>query len=102
MRIYISGQITGLEIAVAEKNFADVAELLTTSGHEPINPMTLVPYHKDHTWHYYMAEDIKALLYCDAIIMLDNWTNSKGAKIEHGIAVGLGLPVYYSKNHNLF
>lgn len=102
MRIYISGQITGLDIKVAEDYFNTVEKQIAAAGHIPVNPMTLVPYHPDHTWHHYMAEDIKALLYCDAILMLDNWTNSKGAKIEHGIAVGLGIHVYYSKNHDLF
>lgn len=102
MKIYISGQITGLDIKVAQNYFDTIEDELTKSGHTAINPMKLVPYHPDHTWHHYMAEDIKALLYCDAIFMLENWTNSKGAKIEHDIAKGLGLPVYYSKNHNFF
>lgn len=102
MRIYISGQITGLEIKTAESYFEMVENKLTEAGHTPINPCKILPYDPQHTWHDYMAEDIKALLYCDAIFMLENWTNSKGAKIEHGIAQGLGLPVYYAKNHNFF
>jgi len=102
MRIHISGQITGLEIKTAETYFEMVEQELTKAGHIALNPMKLVPYHPDHTWHHYMAEDLKALLYCDAIFMLENWTNSKGAKIEHDVAKGLGLPIYYSKNHNFF
>lgn len=102
MKIYISGQITGLDLSEAEKNFADIEAKLKASGYEVVNPMTLVPYQQHLTWKDYMAEYIKALWHCDAIIMLDNWTASKGAKIEHGIAVGLGLPIYHAKNHNLF
>ena len=102
MRIYISGQITGLEIKTAESYFESVENELSKAGHIPVNPMKVLAYHPDLTWHDYMAEDIKALLFCDAIFMLENWTNSKGAKIEHSVAQGLGLQIFYSKNHNFF
>lgn len=102
MRIYISGQITGLDLEVAKNYFKQTEEQIAKAGHIPVNPMEVLPYHPDHTWHDYMVEDIKALLYCDAILMLENWTNSKGAKIEHGIAQGLGIDIFYSKNHSLF
>ena len=102
MRIYISGQITGLDIEVAKAYFKQTELQLKENGHTPVNPMEVLPYHPDHTWHDYMAEDIKALLYCEAILMLDNWTNSKGAKIEHDIAKGLGIKIFYCKNHNFF
>jgi hypothetical protein len=101
-RIYISGQITGLDIRVAENAFEYMANKLALAGFEAVNPMTVLPYDPKYTWHDYMAEDLKVLLYCDGILMLDNWTNSKGAKIELAVAQGLGLPVYYSQNHNLF
>ena len=102
MRIYISGQITGLEIEKAKAYFKQSEEIIRNAGHIPVNPMEVLPFHPDLTWHDYMAEDIKALLYCDAIYMLENWRNSKGAKIEHEIAVGLGIKIMYSKNHDLF
>ena len=42
-----------------------------------------------------MKEDVKALCECDIIYMLSNWTDSKGAIIEHTIAMYLGLKVQY-------
>ncbi len=42
-----------------------------------------------------MKEDVKALCECDVIYMLSNWTDSKGAIIEHTIAMYLGLKVQY-------
>lgn len=42
-----------------------------------------------------MKEDVKALCDCDEIFMLSNWTDSKGAIIEHTIAMYLGLKVSY-------
>lgn len=101
-RIYISGKITGLDIKVAEGYFEAVEQQLTKAGHIPINPMKILGYDPKHTWKDYMVADIEALLGCDAILMLENWTDSKGAKIEHAIAEKLGLELYYSKNHNFF
>jgi hypothetical protein len=102
MKIYISGQITGLDLDEARQHFNSAESQLTTVGHEVINPMSLVPYQEHLTWKDYMIEDIKALFECDAIFMLDNWRHSRGAKIEHDIAQGLGIKVYYSTHHNLF
>ena len=102
MRIYISGQITGLDIKVAEEYFEQIENKLRDAGHVPINPMKVVEYHPDHKYEHYMAEDLKALCHCDAIFMLENWQNSRGAKIEHGVALGMEKMIFYSKNHNLF
>ena len=102
MRIYISGKITGLDIEVAKMYFESVENQLTQAGHTAINPMKIHPSLEGPTWHDFMAADIQALLGCEAILMLDNWTTSKGAKIEHDLAERLGLQMFYSKNHNFF
>lgn len=102
MKIYISGKITGLPIEEAKALFGYVETLLVAAGHEAVNPMTLVPFDEKLTWVDYMVEDIRALLVCDAILMLPNWTESKGAKVEHAIAVSMGLQCFYSQNHSLF
>ena len=42
------------------------------------------------------SSDLKELANgCTAIFMLDNWKDSKGAKIELDLAKKLGLKVYY-------
>jgi hypothetical protein len=43
----------------------------------------------------YMKEDIPILLQCDGILMLSNWTGSKGACLEKHIAEELGMFVAY-------
>jgi len=50
----------------------------------------------DTTWELFMAGDLELLKRSDAIYMLPGWENSKGAKVEHGIARTLGLPIYYN------
>ena len=102
MRIYISGKITGLNAEVSQQYFQQVEDLLTNAGHIALNPWKILPFHPDLTWHDYMAEDAKAIIHCDAIIMLENWRESKGAKVEHSLAESLGLKMFYMKNHDLF
>jgi hypothetical protein len=41
----------------------------------------------------YMRADLRALLDCDAIFMLPGWRESRGATVEHAVAVACGIPV---------
>jgi hypothetical protein len=45
-----------------------------------------------------MKEDIKAMCDCDAIYLLKNYTDSKGALLELAIAKELKLEVIYQQN----
>lgn len=92
-RIYISGKISGIENG-ALKLFNKAEKYLQSKGYETVNPMTLNHNH-DKSWVAYMKEDIKALCDCDSIFMLSNWSDSKGAIIEHSIARDLGMTILY-------
>lgn len=92
-KIYISGKISGIENDAPEL-FAKAEHELQAKGFETVTPMKLNHQH-DKSWHSYMKEDVKALCECDVIYMLSNWTDSKGAIIEHTIAMYLGLKVQY-------
>ena len=87
-KVYLSGKISGLPPQVAEKNFRqsklEVIELYMPQ--EIVNPMYLKPFLGIKCWLCYMITDLIALRSCDAIYMLNNWENSKGAFIEHLIA----------------
>lgn len=100
MRVYISGPITGLDRAVATKAFKDAEELLAKNGHDPVNPMEIknpdgcacdlgVDLH--HTWSCCLRKDIRELITCDAILLLDGWQASLGARLEYHIATELGM-----------
>jgi hypothetical protein len=95
-KIYISGKITGLDISEAEKLFKDAEKYAKYEmGYEPVNPMELCKQDDAWEWIDYMRVDIKALVDCDAILMLPNWEDSEGAKLELVIAKGLKLEIYY-------
>ena len=42
-----------------------------------------------------MKEDLKALKDCEYVFMLNNWTDSKGAKVEHWFAKRYGKKIIY-------
>lgn len=46
-------------------------------------------------WERYMRTDLKALLDCDGVIVLPGWEQSRGAKLEITVAMGLGLPIKF-------
>ncbi len=93
-KIYISGKITGLTPDQAFSFFNNAELYLTEKGYEVINPIT-IPHEHDKTWESYMRNDLKALLDCDEIYMLNNWNESRGAIIEHDLANKLGLKIIY-------
>lgn len=94
-KVYISGGIT--DVPQAEERFLAAEKMLVHLGCRTVNPMSL-PHDHDKTWQNYMKEDLSALLYCDAVYMLDGWKDSKGARLEHGVAAELGLEVFYESN----
>lgn len=98
MKIYISGKISGIE-ETAAVNFKVAEKGLELCGFTPVNPMELKHNH-DKTWQSYMKESIKALCDCDAIFMLLNWEESKGAQLEKQIAINLNMSVLYQKQQN--
>ena len=88
-KTYISGQITGLPIEVAEKRFKAAQDYLEAQGHTVINPMTLG---KQSKWEDYMRQDIIVMLQeCDKIAMLPGFGISVGANIEFNLAQSLNF-----------
>jgi len=95
--IYISGKITDLDINVAKDNFKKAEEFVESEmpHFKPINPFDVCEQKPEYKWIDYMRADIKALVDCDAILMLPDWNTSDGAKLELQIAQGLNMEIYY-------
>ena len=89
-KIYLSGKISG-DPDFKEK-FASKEKELTEQGHLVFNPAL----HPDmFTWEQFMELDLKALGNCDAIYLLEDWKDSRGAKIEYDEAVKLGKEIIF-------
>lgn len=100
-KIYISGKISGLPMNNVIDKFNLHAAFLKLRGYEPVNPIYVSPYREDKQWHDYMVDDIAALFQCDAIYMLADWGQSRGARIEYQIAKELGLKIIFQGELNV-
>lgn len=99
MRIYISIPISGLDLATQRATASEIAEKIKALGHEAVNPFDTPeppPGMSDREkYAYYMGEDIKRLLLCDAVYFHPEWINSKGCATERDIALRYGLKRFY-------
>lgn len=89
-KVYLSGAISGIAKEVYEAAFNEAADFFEEKGFAVVNPVTL-DHVENATWEDYMKRDIKALLDCDYIYMLEGWSRSKGARIELNLASELGI-----------
>ncbi len=95
-KIYISGQISGLNRPEYVAKFLAAARLLDKQGYDVVNPL-FNGVGITEPWDKHMKADIKLLLDCDAIYMLSNWEVSNGATLEREIAKTLGLAIEYER-----
>lgn len=88
-RYYISGAVT-CDAGFREK-FKQAERMLKRRGLKVLNP---IKGEKDgKVWSYYMRKDLKKLLKCDGIILLQDWFVSDGAHLEYTVAKALGFEV---------
>ncbi|MDR3266236.1 MAG: DUF4406 domain-containing protein [Tannerella sp.] len=93
-KIYISGKISGLPIDEVEAKFEEAEAKLKAEGYEVVCPLKN-EINEDVRWETYMKMDIIMLMGCDAIYMLSDWENSRGASLEKQIAECTGKDVIY-------
>ena len=89
-KVYISGPITGRDLTECKVDFNSAELWLTGLGYDVINPMSYDTI-EDGTWEDYMKKDLKMLLDCDYIYMLDGWEKSRGARLEYNVACDVGI-----------
>jgi hypothetical protein len=101
MRIYLAGPMRGKPLYNFPA-FDEAAARLRKLGHEVHNPAEVDrengfdperPILTNAFMRRAFAGDVAAICEADAIAMLPGWRDSEGARIEHAIAVMLGLEV---------
>lgn len=92
-RIYIAGKVTGLPIHEVTMKFGTAQKQIEEMGFIALNPLELVNDWKA-TWQNAMKICISKLATADAVVLLDNWEQSKGAKIEKQLADDLDIPTF--------
>lgn len=91
-RTYIAGPMTGYP-DLNYPAFRAEAARLRALGHEVVSPAELNEGLEHEGWNACMRRDIAALVGCDAIQLLDSYASSRGATLEHLIAVALDMQV---------
>lgn len=116
-RVYISGKIGEEKLSEATRQkFTKAEEMLKARGFEVFNPTSeewqahlRIRYEEDSKayqpyidgggmpdfYTYTLLRDLMALSVKDAIYMLADFLDSKGAKTEYAFAIATGKQVYY-------
>ena len=115
MKFYISGKIG--ENAPSKDTlakFKEAEDFLKEKGHEVFNPTTSgLGLHAEslaraanYDTSFYqeiLLLDLVQLSQCDAVMMLNDWHNSPGTKVELMLAQALHIPIYQqAENGRLF
>lgn len=94
-RIYLSGPMTGYNDLNFPAFHAEAARLRAL-GYEVVNPAEL-NQDPNATWHQCMRTDLKALLDCDTLALLNGWPQSAGAHLEMHMAHRVGMDIVIAK-----
>lgn len=92
MKLYLAGKMSG-EPDLNFPAFHAAAADLRARGHVVVNPAE-INLDPGAAWLTCMRADIKQLVDCEAICLLPGWEKSRGATLEHQIALGLGMQVH--------
>lgn len=96
-KVYISGPITRLP-NLNKEAFEEAEWALRALYLMPVNPLKVADVSKftgtdDQLWQYCMKADLRAMIGCGALYMLEGWKNSRGAITEFLTAKTLGIPI---------
>ena len=89
MKIYISGPISGYDLNERKAAFHKVQEYLLDTGYEPVNPFSS----EEKSYSDYMRADLKLLLGCDTIFLMNGWNHSRGCIAERNVAEICGMKI---------
>lgn len=107
IRVYIAGPMSGMPGLNFAAFFA-AAQLYRQRGCVVVNPAGLHPEAADEVaqmtkeqqlehWRKCTRVDIREMLTCDMVVMLNGWTASRAATLEHHVAHSLGLAVVWHR-----
>lgn len=89
-KIYIAGKVTGLPKDEVIQKFAEAQKQFEAYGYEVVNPIEVVN-DWEMEWKEAMKLCIAALMECDAIYLLNDYKESKGALLEKQIAKAMNI-----------
>lgn len=96
LKVYVSGAITGLPSQQVEEKFRRAERRLRHGGMRPVCPLDN-GLEASAEWRCHMKRDLEMLAACDAIYMLDDWRQSRGAQIELRMAMTWRKMIIFEK-----
>lgn len=90
MKLYIAGPMTGF----LDKNFPtflEATEDLKYFGYEVSSPFEVEGADTD-TYEDRLKRALVMMMACEGVAFLPSWQRSKGAKLEHDVAMALKMP----------
>lgn len=99
-KIYIAGKVSGEPLAECTMKFGLAQKTIENLGFIAINPLEVVGDWKT-PWNEAMRKCLHALIDCDAIVLLNDWQDSKGAMIKCQLARDLGLQIFTANERGL-
>ena len=97
MKVYLSGEISGLDIRVARERFAKAENLWKNLGVEVVNPLKNGLSIEDD-WIKHISRDLELLNECKYVYMMEGWQRSVGACVEYDFSVRTGKKIYFESN----
>lgn len=87
-KVFISGKISGIDYYVAYGKFSNAERMLQQMGYATVNPMKICK--QNWSWLRCMVKCLWAIMWCKKVYQLEDWKDSKGARIEYRWAKHLG------------
>ena len=79
--VFISGKISDLDYYVAYGKFSNAERMLQQMGYATVNPMKICK--QNWCWLRCMIKCLWAIMFCKKVYQLEDWKDSKGARIEY-------------------
>jgi len=93
IRTYLAGPMTDLP-DYNYPAFNSEAERLRARGAHVENP---AENPDQETWEAYLRQALTQMLTCERIHFLPGWTKSRGARLEHHVALQLGMSMTFAR-----
>jgi hypothetical protein len=94
MKIFISGRVTGLPRAEAERNFERGKKMLLLNTYDYVNPLELVPENASNSEAMTILLPILARD-CDGILLMNDHKFSEGSHLEKMTALYCKKQIFY-------
>lgn len=99
--LYVAGKVSGLP-DLNKPKFEAATTQLRNMGYIVRNPHEICTGRHPNDWNGCMRDCIRVLMECDAVILLNDWWDSKGAYLEAKLAEKVGIRVMQLEDFEKF